>query len=175
VDRRAIYRKTRKGLSEITGRDRTVDRRLRPLLILVDGYRTATHIHSLIGGIGIREEDFDHLIAGGFIEAISLPKGGGPRPGTAANDPGDAAQDSSATIQKRSAIDRYTDGKRYLTETAAERLGIWSFMFVLKLEKCSSPEDLMALVPEFEEAIGRKLDKSYARHCRQIAESILRD
>jgi hypothetical protein len=174
VDRRAIYRKTPKGLSEISGKDRTVDRRLRPLLILVDGYRTATHIHSLIGGIGIREEDFDRLIAGGFIEAISLPKMGGPRPGTAANDPGDAAQ-TAATIQKRSAIDRYTDGKRYLTETAADRLGIWSFIFVLKLEKCSSPEDLMALVPEFEEAIGRKLDKSYGRHCRQIAESILRD
>jgi hypothetical protein len=172
VDRRAIYRKTPRGLSEIAGRERTVERRLRPLLILVDGYRTATHIHSLIGGIGIREEDFDHLIAGGFIEAISLPKSAGPRPGTAANDPGDAEQDS---IQKRSAIDRYTDGKRYLTETAADRLGIWSFMFVLKLEKCSSAEDLMALVPEFEDAIGRKLDKSYAKHCRQIAESILRD
>jgi hypothetical protein len=172
VDRRAIYRKTPKGLSEITGRDRTVDRRLRPLLILVDGYRTATHIHSLIGGIGIREEDFDHLIEGGFIEAIALPKAG-PRPGTAANDPGDPAQ--GPLIQKRSVVDRYTDGKRYLTETAADRLGIWSFMFVLKLEKCSSPEDLLALVPEFEEAIGRKLDKSYARHCRQIAESILQE
>ncbi len=172
MDRRAIYRKTPKGLSEITGRDRTVERRLRPLLILVDGYRTATHIHSLIGGIGIREEDFDQLIQGGFIEAIALPRSG-PRPGTAANDPGDLAQ--GPLIQKRSVVDRYTDGKRYLTETAADRLGIWSFMFVLKLEKCSSPEDLLALVPEFEEAIGRKLDKSYARHCRQIAESILRD
>jgi hypothetical protein len=170
VDRRAIYRKTPRGQSEIIGKERTVDRRLRPLLILVDGYRSATHIHSLIGGIGIREEDFDFLIANGFIEAIALP-----RPGTAANDPGDPAQTSAAPIQKRSAIDRYTDGKRYLTETAADRLGIWSFMFVLKLEKCSSAEDLMALVPEFEEAIGRKLDKSYARHCRQIAESILRD
>jgi hypothetical protein len=168
VDRRAIYRKTNKGLSEITGRDRTVDRRLRPLLILVDGYRTATHIHALIGGIGIQEADFDHLIAGGFIEAIALPK-----PGTAANDP--SAQHNSETVQKRSAVDRYTDGKRYLTETAADRLGIWSFMFILKLEKCSSTDDLMALVPEFEDAIARKLDKSYARHCRQIAESLLRD
>ena len=168
MDRRAIYRKTPKGLSEIIGRDRSVERRLRPLLILVDGYRTATHIHSLIGGIGIQEQDFDRLVAGGFIEAIALPK-----PGTAANDP--LAENPSAPIQKRSAIDRYTDGKRYLTETAADRLGIWSFMFVLKLEKCSSAEDLMALVPEFEQAIGRKLDKSYARHCRQIAESILRD
>ena len=115
MDRRAVYRKTSRGQTEITGRERTVDRRLRPLLILVDGYRTATHIHSLIGGIGIREEDFDFLIANGLIEAIALP-----RPGTAANDP--SAQDSSAPVQKRSAIDRYTDGKRYLTETAAERL-----------------------------------------------------
>ncbi len=107
MDRKAIYRKTPKGLSEITATDRTVDRRLRPLLILVDGYHTSTYIHSLISGIGIREEDFDQLAAGGFIEVVAVP-----RPGTAANDPGDSVrQNSPAPVQKRSSFERYSDGK----------------------------------------------------------------
>jgi hypothetical protein len=170
VDRKAIYRKTPKGLTEITAKDRTVDRRLRPLLILVDGFRTATYIHSLIGATGIREEDFDDLIAGGFIEAIAVPAM------EAANDPDDSWQQSAPSpIPKRSSYDRYADGKRYLCETAVDNLGLRSFLFVLKLEKCASSEDLMALLPEFEQAISRKVDKDYARHCRQIAASLLQN
>jgi len=171
LDKRAIYRKTEKGVAEINGSERRVDRRLRPLLILVDGYRTATYIHSLIGGIGIREEDFDELVAGGFIEAIALPK-----LSPAANDAdGSPPEAAPVEIQKRSAVERYCDGKRYMCETAADRLGLKSFLFQLKLEKCSTADDLLALVPELEGAIARKFDKDYARHCRRIAESILQD
>jgi hypothetical protein len=175
LDKRAIYRKTDKGVAEITGSERTVDRRLRPLLILVDGNRTATYIHSLIGGIGIREEDFDHLISGGFIEAISLPN-----MAPAANDAdataaqGAAAAPPASVLQRRGSVDRYCDGKRYLSETAADRLGLKSFFFQLKLEKTSTSEDLLALLPEFEEALARKVHDDYARHCRRIAESLLK-
>ena len=77
MDKAAIYRKTEKGLAEITATERSVDRRLRPLLILVDGERTATRVHALISGIGIQEQDFDELLAGGYIEMV-------PRPGAAA-------------------------------------------------------------------------------------------
>ena len=45
---------------------------------------------------------------------------------------------------------------------------------MLKIEKCSSADELMALLPEFEQAITKKLDKAYAVHCRRIAETILR-
>ena len=58
MDKKAIYRKTIKGVAELTASARTVERRLRPLLILVDGNRTATHIHSLVSGIGIREDAY---------------------------------------------------------------------------------------------------------------------
>lgn len=170
MDKKAIYRKTDKGVAEINGSERTVDRRLRPLLILVDGNRTATYIHSLIGGIGIREEDFDQLISGGFIEPIALPK-----LVPAAND-ADAtgAAAPAVPVQRRGAVDQYCDGKRYLSETAADRLGLKSFFFQLKLEKTSTPEDLLALLPEFEEALTRKVHDDYARHCRRIAESLLK-
>ena len=172
MDRAAIYRKTDKGQAEITSSSRTVDRRLRPLLILVDGNRTANSIHALISGIGIREEDFDSLASNGYIEAIARPE----RIRPAAND--SSAQDPVAVpppVHKRSSLERFADGQRYLNETAADKLGLLSFLFVLKIERCSSAADLMALLPEFEQAIAKKLDKSYAAHCRRIAETMLKE
>ena len=168
MDRGAIYRKTDKGLAEIAGTERTVDRRLRPLLILVDGNRTANSIHALISGIGIREEDFDQLAASGYIEAMARPD-----QRQAAND-GSAAPAEPPLHQRRSSLERFADGQRYLNETVSDKLGLRAFFFVLKIEKCSSAAELMALLPEFEEAIAKKLDKAYAVHCRRIAETILR-
>jgi len=172
LDKAAIYRKTPKGLAEITSAERSVDRRLRPLLILVDGHRTAARIHALMGGIGIREEDFDQLAASGYIETIARPDGA-----VAAND--DAKPTSAAPppvpAQRRTSFERFSDGQRYLCETAAEKLGLMSFLFVLKLEKCSSADQLITLLPEFERALAKRLDKDYARHCRKIAETILRE
>jgi hypothetical protein len=164
LDRGAIYRKTEKGLAEITSTERTVDRRLRPLLILVDGNRTANSIHALISGIGIREEDFDQLANNGYIEPVARP------------DQRPAANDATGPVpaSQRSSLERFADGQRYLNETATDKLGLRAFFFVLKIEKCSSAEDLLALLPEFEQAIAKKLDKAYAIHCRRIAETILR-
>ena len=171
MDRAAIYRKTDKGLAELTSAARTVDRRLRPLLILVDGHRTANSIQALISGIGIREEDFDQLAANGYIEPIARPDRSVAANDSSAHGPGTI----SPAVHKRSSLERFVDGQRYLNETAADKLGLRSFFFVLKIEKCSSASDLLALLPEFEEAIAKKLDKSYAVHCRRIAESILRE
>ena len=171
LDKTAIYRKTKKGLAEITSNQRSIDRRLRPLLILVDGHRTAARIHTLMGGIGIQEQDFDQLAAGGFIETIARPDSI-----VAANDDVKPTQSPPpAPPQRRGAFERFSDGQRYLCETAADKLGLLSFLFVLRLEKCSSAEQLLALLPEFEQALAKKLDKDYARHCRKIAETILRD
>jgi hypothetical protein len=168
LDKGAIYRKTEKGLAEISSSERTVDRRLRPLLILVDGNRTANSIHALISGIGIREEDFDQLASTGYIEPVARPD-----QWLAANDGAVPFPDPVAG-QRRSSLERFADGQRYLNETATDKLGLWAFFFVLKIEKCSSADDLMALLPQFEQAIAKKLDKAYAVHCRRIAETILR-
>ena len=173
MDKAAIYRKTKKGLAEITSNERSVDRRLRPLLILVDGHRTAARIHALMGGIGIREEDFDQLASSGYIEQIARPDAA-----VAANDevrPNAPAPVAPPTPAKRTSFERFSDGQRYLCETAADKLGLLSFLFVLKLEKCSSADQLMTLLPEFEQALAKRLDKDYARHCRKIAETILHE
>ncbi len=170
MDRKAIYRKTALGLAEITTANRTVERRLRPLLILTDGNRTAAHVHSLTSAIGIREDDFDLLVAGGFIEAIARPQ----LPAVIARAGQTAQHWPAVSAQPRSDFERYSDGKRYFCESATEQLGVMAFLFVLKVEKCSSVEDLMALLPEFERTMTRKVDKDFAKRCARIAETILK-
>jgi len=173
LDKAAICRKTKKGLAEITSNERSVARRLRPLLILVDGHRTAARIYALMGGIGIREVNFDQLAASGYIEQIARPDAA-----VAANDevrpnvPTSVAPQSPA---KRTSPERFSDGQRYLHETAAEKPGLLSFLFVRELEKCSSADQLMTLLPNFEQALAKRLDKDYAQHCRKIAETILHE
>lgn len=169
MDRAAIYRKTSKGVTEITTTERTVDRRLRPLLILVDGNRTTNSIHALMSGIGIREEDFNQLAANGYIEPIARP-----HLTLAAND-SHVTTEASSTLQLRSPLERFADGQRYLTETVSERLGLRGLILVLKIEKANSAQDLVRLLPQFEAAIARKVDNAYAQHCRRIAETILKD
>ncbi len=167
MDRTAIYRKTARGVAEVSAHEGTVERRLRPLLILVDGHRTALAIQSLISAIGIGEPDFDLLEAGGYIEPIARP------PRAAAGVPPVPAEASGP--QPRSSFERYADAKRYLSETAADKLGLLSYLFILKVEKCASTADLRALLPEFEKALARRLDPGYAFHCRRIAASLLGD
>ena len=171
MDRKTIYRKTAKGLAEITSPSRTVERRVRPALILTDGNRTGALVLSLTNGIGIQEMDFDQLIDSGFIEAIALP--GGADGGTGAQETAEH-RTSSGVSEPRSDLERYSDGQRFLNETMTDHLGVRAYFFVLKVERCSSAEDLIALVPQFEQALARKVDQDFAKRCARIAMAILK-
>jgi hypothetical protein len=161
-----VYRKTGLGVSEISSTRRSVDFRLRPLLILVDGQRSALRIQALLGGDAAADEHFNHLADAGYIEAIGRadPSDGGAFDATAYEPP--QTPDSS---QAR----RFIDGQRYMIETAEAKLGLMSFLFVLRIEKCNSIEDLVALLPEFELSIARRLDADFARHCRRLAQALM--
>ena len=141
------------------------------MLILIDGHRTALAIQALTGAIGIREQDFDLLEAGGYIEPIARPVRAAPSAAAAPAPPAPEAAGPPA----RTSLERYSDGKRYLSETAADKLGLMSYLFILKVEKCASTAELRALLPEFEKALARRLDPGYAFHCRRIAASLLGD
>jgi hypothetical protein len=166
VDRTAIYRKTERGVAEISTSQRTVDRRLRPLLILVDGHRSAARVLSLTAGIGLTEADVDELVSIGLIEAV-------PRPGQVGAAAAPATLSPAGAPTERGAFERFSDGQRYLCETASDRLGLMAFRIVLKFERCNNAEELLLLVPEFEAALARKVDSAFAQHSRRIAETLL--
>lgn len=162
MDINAIYRKTDKGIAELSTKHGTLERRLRPLLILVDGRRPLSRVQALVEGIGIAQGDLVQLEAQGLIE------------------PADAAAAAAVAATPRaedaskSEYDRFSDGRRFLNETATDVLGVRAFFFVLKVERTASTADLLALLDDFEAALARKRDRAFAAHCRGIAEAILR-
>jgi hypothetical protein len=166
MEQSAVYRKTDKGIAELASSRGQLDRRLRPLLILVDGRRPLDRIKTLVEGLGITSNDLDHLAALGLIELA------GKSPATievAAEPPTETKAGAPRTN-----LERFSDGRRFLNETATSVLGVRALFFVLKVEKTSSVADLRALLGDFEAAIAKKRGRPFSVQCRMVAEDILR-
>ena len=53
--------------------------------------------------------------------------------------------------------------KAFMNETIVDALGIRAFGFTLRLERCATTEDLVALLPSYAEALLKKLDRDATR------------
>jgi hypothetical protein len=190
-----VYRKTSKGSAELSGAVRSLEQRLRPLLILVDGQRDHTTLAGLAQNFGLGEPELQLLNQLGYIEPIiegpltqplttlpPLTQPGGPgtvtRPGNTLmplSRPMTGQQPSvpGRAPPPRSHLQRLSEGKKYLVNTATEFMGLRAYLFVLRVEKCATVDELRELLPQFEVAIAKRLSADQAAHCRQMAESIL--
>ena len=166
MDADIVYRKTDLGFSEIASVRRSVDFRLRPLLILVDGQRSTSRIQALLGDSAAPDEYFSHLASGGYIEPIDDDE---PMPEVYGPEPVFDLPIGPVTLSTR----RFADCQHFMIETAAAKMGLLSFLFVLRIEKCDTIEALVALLPEFENGIARRFDPEHARQCRREAQSLL--
>jgi hypothetical protein len=72
-----IYRKTAKGTTEIETRAHRLAPRLRSMLIVVDGKRSAADLRQMLSQQA--DETIAALLSGGFIEAVSAPPATAPR------------------------------------------------------------------------------------------------
>jgi hypothetical protein len=114
------YRKTEKGRTEVATRAARLSPRLRGLLILVDGQRSAEALGALVtvGADALLAE----LADGGFIEPVAASR---PSPGPAA----------SPQVSLR---ERQQQAVRYLTE----RLGPTADSVAMRIEAARNPDDL---------------------------------
>lgn len=179
-----VYRKTAKGNEEIKAKQGGLDRKWRPLLILVDGHRGSDLIAPLAAGIGLPPTALRQLEADGYIEPVRVRSEPRPAATVAGRAPGTVASNGPSTLtapttvslepaRPRTNLERFRDGAQYMNETVSDALGIRALFFVLKIEKCSSAWDLMKLLPDFEAAVAKKRGPQYAAHCRLIAAEIL--
>ena len=53
--------------------------------------------------------------------------------------------------------------KTFMNDTIVDALGIRAFGFTLKLERCSTAEDLINLLPAYTESLLKKVDREAAR------------
>jgi hypothetical protein len=180
-----VYRKTAKGNEEIKAKRGGLDRKLRPLLILVDGRRDSDAIVALAAGIGVQASALKQLEADGYIEPVRVKSeakaaaavaGRGPATLSSGVPPNTLSAPTTGTLEParpRTNLERFTDGAQYMNEAVTEALGVRALFFVLKIEKCSNRTDLIQLLPDFEKAIAKKHGPQYAAHCRLIAVEIL--
>lgn len=81
----AIYRKSDKGAEAIATRGHGVGGKLRMLLILVDGKKTAEELSKLAAGMGESAQLLEQLEAAGFIEPLTGKAGARPGGGPTAS------------------------------------------------------------------------------------------
>jgi hypothetical protein len=128
------YAKTDRGVEEVKNQASTLPRKLRSALLLVFASKTATQLREQGTAIGAPENFLEQLLAMGLIEPL-----GGPR-----------AQ-SPATQQPKTPAERFIAASRFIEQSVANEAGLKAFFFQLKVQKCSSAEDLALLVPAYEE------------------------
>lgn len=180
-----VYRKTDKGRHEIETRANRLLPRLRSALIVVDGQRSDEVLRGMVAG------DFDAtvdtLLAGGYIEVVSVsdprgqtrpasatapgpgPEAGAPglagsRPATPAPPPPVAPAASGPPVDLTRAL---ADRKRLAVRFLTDRLGPAAEGSALRIESARSPLDLGAALDKAEALLRQIAGTAAARAFRE--------
>ena len=159
MDKSRIYRKTPKGAEAIAQRDRALQPRLRSLLILVDGKRSAADLAQMAPG-GF-DEAMDQLVQLGLVEAAEA----GPAPVTTAPAPLAAAPaDAPARLP-------LAEAKRLAVRRLSDLLGPLSDDICMRIEGARTASEFMAFVHKAEQMIDANLGSARAQEFAQEMES----
>lgn len=139
-----LYAKTEAGRNEIQLRSRHVATALRSMLLVVDGHRTAGELRALGAGLHAPADALEQLAALGLIERANA------KTAASAPPPSDVAV-------------RYITLSGLLAEAIREHMGLRGFFMQLKVERCSTLDDLETLLPEITTAVGKARGEKYAQ------------
>jgi hypothetical protein len=156
------YTKTETGQLAFKVRSPVFSARQRSMFILFDGNKTVAQVLAATVGLGAVQADIDQMVENGFLALVL-----GQPATTAANtisSPQELA--SSAAVEatpaepsNRSAQQRYTDAKPLATQLTAG-LGLRGFMLNISVESAAGYEELLALFPKIQAAVGTKASKA---------------
>lgn len=153
INQTDVFTKTEKGSEEIKSRKYKLSPKLRTMLILIDGTKPAAALTEQAAKLGVEENFLETLHSQGFI---TKPIDAEPTPAPASGALGVApAESASPAVPATDDFERYTRARKFMTDTAAEALGIKAFFFTLKIEKCANLNDLKALVPDYSKALAK--------------------
>jgi hypothetical protein len=141
------YAKTDKGTEEIRSRGKNLRGRLRTMLILIDPSKTGDELRASASQIGVEPDFLDMLLRDGYIVALG----------------GTESPDDAPRVVSRDELARFRAAKAFINETVVDALGVRAFLFTLKLERCSTRDDLAALLPDYAKAIRKFRGESETR------------
>lgn len=187
-----LYGKTAAGFEEVRGRALKLPQRLRTMLIMVDGTRTVAQLREAAQTLAA-PADFLELLAGMGLVAL---EGAAPARAVAASPvaaspvagPAPAPGAVSAPLAPQPLMtvdvpignvtangDKFRAALKFMNDSAVDLLGLRAFFFTLKLEKCYTPQDLLALLPDFSKAIAKSNGPEMARALEDRARQLLSD
>lgn len=167
-----VFEKTDAGTAEVRARSRKLPPRLRTMLIMVDGCLSASQLQVAASTLGVQGDFLQTLQEQGLIRLR------------------EAAQAAELSLDLNLAApavfgeaplpdapasegERFRSAQQFLNDSAVDTLGLMSFMFTLKLEKCFTVTDLRNLLPDYARAIARKSGESAAQVLVQRARQLL--
>src|SRR3954471_23506981 len=130
-----MHAKTALGTQELRSRNIKMTPRLRMMLVMIDGQTDDETLRGEAAKVGAPADFLEQLLRLGLI----APVGAGAPP----------------TPVAMSDTDRFVAAKEMMTTGASGFMGLKTFFFILKLEKCGSVADLRALLPDFVAAIAK--------------------
>lgn len=135
------YAKTEAGQQAFKDRSPVLAGRLRTAFILFDGIKTVDQVLASTAALGFTAADVEQLLQQGLIAPA-------PVLATATPSPSDHPAVSARTPQQR-----YSDAYPLATKLTAS-LGLRGFKLNLAVEAASGYEDLLALLPRIQDAVG---------------------
>lgn len=179
------YVKTEPGQVAFRERSALFSARQRAAYILFDGIKSTVQVLSATAGLGVTPLDIEQMVAHGFLKenarsgarsvatapASEVPAIAVPRASPAESAPASASASASAAssapvstpgrlpgtapVSTRTPQERYSKAKPMATQLTAS-LGLRGFMLNLGVESASGFDDLLALFPKIQAAVGAK-------------------
>jgi hypothetical protein len=172
-----LFQKTAAGTDELKSRARGLPMRLRTMLIMVDGSRTVADLRAAAEALAVPADFLERLLQAGLIELSKrqvAAKPAAPAESPAAPTTGPAPLTSSYTLPAiPTDPERFVVAQKFMIETAVDSMGIRSYFFTLKLERCYTLDDLRALMPEFSQGLVKAKGELKARSLSQRLQALI--
>ena len=146
-----IYRKTPLGVAEIESRTLKIPQRLRSLLIMIDGKRSAASLAAMAQA----EESIAALHAQGLIEPAIVT----PAAATEAAQPAPAV--SSPRPAKASTV-AYETSRRLVVRELTDAVGPAAETLAIKVERTRNAAELRTLVPQMLQVVTAMRGRAFA-------------
>jgi len=156
----AIFAKTQSGSDELKNRKLKLPGKLRTMLILIDGTKPALLLRDDATTLGLGADFLEQLEELGLVTQVGTVSAAASKGGaTAAGGPATKARSSASPDP----LTRFRTAQQFMNDTVVNALGIKAFFFTLKLEHCSTVEDLRKLAADYRAAIAKATSDGEAR------------
>ena len=135
------YAKTESGQQAFKDRSPALAGRLRTAFILFVGVKTVEQVLAATSTLGFTMADVEQLVKQGLIAPAVAPA------------PVAATRPDGGAVSARTPQQRYTDAYPLATKLTAS-LGLRGFKLNLAVEAASGYDDLLALLPRIQDAVG---------------------